>query len=765
MKKCINLLINPVRSLFLFIVGSFFFAGLHAAPQDVDVTGANPNAAFDFNFSVGAPLPATNIGVLNAGGNVFWEFQSIPPGATGVSSTTFTKNGLTITIPNSSGGSVANTLTASIAGSPIAPGSFSFTVTVSDESNPGANTRNRTYNVIVGQPADIVFVMDRSGSMGANTSAGVTRWEALKDATSNFAALWAALGRSGDRVGLTYFHSSVTQPSVANFPTALISVNNATVANTLSTELNTQNPGGSTGMGLGMKDAQGKVTDATRGRFLILFTDGAQNVPLPTANTNGRGYSDGTNLNPSYPAGAGSIKVFTIGIAGPGGPDLTTLQNLAVENRGNYIGTDDGSLAVAFTDQLANALASTSPQLIAESKTNVASGSGPFTLQSFPLNKGVAKLIIKLTVDRKFEIPQLVQLLAATTIEKDGINVTNRAKPSWAGNYTNTLLLTFAFDSVDTTLAPEGSWAVKINNNVGRLRVNTCEATSIADDHRLDYTFTYGSASPKVNTPLKPSLTLTWLGVPVTDATVQAAILRPGQDLGQFLADNPLKVNVSNSLDAATPGTQKYDSLWAADSAFRNGLAYNENVITLTHTADGKYEGTFDGLTVAGNYQIVYRISGTKPEIGAYQRFATESFYTSFNGIDLAASNVITTIKGKTLVLTFTPLALNKKKVGPGLEKGFAVDNPNIKINSIVDNQDGSYVITFSGSITEPVSLQLMGQEIYKGDLTKIGNSGSFIDKIEDWLKSLGLPGWTIWLLFLLLLILIIWILSKAFKK
>lgn len=765
MKKISNMLINSAKSLFLFLSGLLFCAMLQAAPQDVDVTGANPNAPFDFNFSVGVVIPAANIGVLNAGGNVFWEFQSVPPGATGVTSTTFTKNGLIITIPNTSGGSVANTLTASITGSPTASGSFSFTVTVSDESNPGANTRNRTYNVIVGQPADIVFVMDRSGSMGATTGTGNTRWEALKDAASNFVALQAALGRSGDRIGLTYFHSSVTQPSAANFPTPLISVNNATVAATLSAELNTQNPGGSTGMGLGMKDAQGKITDATRGRFIILFTDGAQNVPLPTVNTNGQGYSDGTSLNPSYPAGAGSIKVFTIGIAGPGGPDLTTLQNLASENRGNYIGTDDGSIAIAFTDQFANALASTSPQLIAESKTNVGSGSGPFALQSFPLNKGVAKLIIKLTVDRKFEIPQLLQLFAATTVEKDGINVMNRAKPSWAGNYTNTLLLTFAFDSTGSTLTPEGNWSVKMNSNVGQLKINTCEATSIADDHRLHYTFTYGNTSPKVNTPLKPGLTLTWFGVPVTDATVQAAILKPGQDLGEFLANNPLKVNVSTDPDAASPGTQKYDSLWATDSAFRKGLAYNENVITLNHTANGTYEGTFDSLTVAGNYQIVYRISGTKPEIGTYQRFATESFYTSFNGIDLAASNVVTTIKDNILVLTFTPLALNKKKVGPALGKGFTIDNPNVKINSIVDNQDGSYVITFSGNINEPVSLQLMGQEVYKGALTEIGKSGSFIDKIQDWLKSLGLPGWTIWLLFLLLLIIIIWILSKAFKK
>src|SRR5690606_7016050 len=115
----------------------------------------------------------------------------------------------------------------------------------------------------------------------------------------------------------------------------------------------------------------------------------------------------------------------------PGGPDLTTLQNLANANRGNYVGTDDGSLDAAFTNQLVNALDSLSPQLIAQSSTDISSGTGPFNLQSFPLNKHVSKLILKISVDRKFEVPQLLQLFSRIIVEKDGENVTGRIRPSW----------------------------------------------------------------------------------------------------------------------------------------------------------------------------------------------------------------------------------------------------------------------------------------------------------------------------------------------
>jgi hypothetical protein len=745
------------KSLILLVIGLTYFTGLHAAPEDVDLTGANPNPEFEFNFGMGVIPAATDFGVLNATGDVFWEFASIPVGASGITSTTFTFNGITVTIPNSAGGAVSNALTATIEGTPVTAGSFTFTVTVSDESDPASRTRNRPYDIIFTPDADLVLVLDRSGSMSINTSEGISRWEALKNATENFMLILTGLGRTGDNIGLTYFHSTVTQPSGATFPTPLIPV----VANTgtqISGELDTQSPSGGTAMGAGLKDGQGKITDNSRVRFLVLFTDGDQNVP-PLANSNGQGYSDGSPLNSSYPAGPGSIKVFTIGIASPNGPDLNTLQNLANANRGHYVGTDDGTLSEAFEDQLFNAFGSLSPQLITRSSTLLSSSDEFTDLQSFPLNKKVSRLLIKISADRKFEVPQLIQFASSIVLEKDGVPVQGGVQPSWVGNYSNTVLLTIPFDNTlqngGPATSPEGEWSIRIRNTES-LDISDVQVTSIADDHRLDYTYSYGATSPRVNTQLSPSLTLSWLGDPVTDASVQAVVLRPGEDLGDVLAKNPLIVKVTTDPDAPSAGVQKYNQLYATDSAFKNSLAYNENVITLNHTADGKYEGTFDGLTVAGNYQIVYRISGDNAKIGKYQRSITESIFVSFDGVDLDASNLSTTMLDNSMILTITPVTFNNKLVGPAYGKGFTIDNPNVKIDAVEDHQDGSYTITFSGNIDENVSFELMGQEIYKGNLDNIGGKDSIIDKIQDWLESIGLPGWTLWLIILILLVLLV---------
>lgn len=756
-----NTPILPGRSFRHFCLLFFALSGitsLKAAPEDVDLTGASPNAEFEFQLGMGAIPAGTGFGVVNAVGDVFWEFASIPAGATGVTSTAFTINGITVTIPNSSGGAVSNALTATIEGTPSNPGAFSFTVTVSDESDPGARTRNRPYTMIISPDMDIVLVMDRSGSMGINTSAGITRWQALKDAAANFVLILANLGRTGDNIGLTYFHSSVSQPSAGNFPSPLIPIDNPSIATTINTELNSQSPSGSTAMGAGMKNGQGKITDNSRSRFLVLFTDGEQNVS-PSVNSNGRGYSDGTALNPSYPAGPQSIKVFTIGISSPSGPDLNTLQNLANENRGVYVATDDGSLDVAFTDQLVNAMGSLSPQLVARSVTRLSNVQQPTTLQTFPLNKKVSRLLLKISADRKFEIPQLLQFAAAISLEKDGKPIKGAVVPSWAGNYNNTIVLTLAFNTPIIRAAPgvqpEGEWTVKISPT-GNLDISEVEVTAIADDHRLDYTYSYGTSSPRVNSTLNPSVNLTWLGEPVTDATVQAVILRPGEDLGDLLAKNPLKVDVSSAPDAPSAGVQKYNQLMAEDSSFRNRLDYEENVLTLSHEGDGRYEGSYDGLSVAGNYQIVYHISGKNDEIGAYQRFATESIFTAFDGVDLDASSVSTQLMDNSLVLNIKPVSTNGKLIGPAYGSGFSIDKAKVKIEDIVDHQDGSYTLTFSGAIDDPVSFELMGQEIYTGELTEIGESGSIIDQIQDWLESLGLPGWTLWLILVVLILLII---------
>src|SRR5690606_8880136 len=169
------------KCLVLLVLGLISLKGLHAAPQDVDLTIENDE--YVFSFGMDQIPPGTGFGVINAAGNVTWSFNSTPTGAT-ESGNSFSFEGITVTLPGNPNESVDNSMTASIEGTSTSPGSFTFTVLVTDENN-NKLSETRQYTLKFSPEMDMVLVMDRSGSMGLKTSTGNTRWEALKDAVAN----------------------------------------------------------------------------------------------------------------------------------------------------------------------------------------------------------------------------------------------------------------------------------------------------------------------------------------------------------------------------------------------------------------------------------------------------------------------------------------------------------------------------------------------------------------------------------------------------
>jgi len=271
--------------------------------------------------------------------------------------------------------------------------------------------------------------------------------------------------------------------------------------------------------------------------------------------------------------------------------------------------------------------------------------------------------------------------------------------------------------------------------------------------------------NPKVNDDFPISFNIDWLSHPVKNIKVEAIVLRPGEDLGDLLARNSNNVQVSNAQDAGSPGAQKYNHLWDTDSTFRNKLMKSENLVMLTLAGNGKYEGVFKGLTVSGLYRIVYHITGTDSAAGAVQRTISESFYTSFAGIDLRRSGITISMANSQLIMKCRPVTADPKHyfVGPAMGNAFTVSNPGITISRVEDHQDGSYTITFGGNVNDTTTLLLLGQKIYTGKLADAGKSGgsSFIGKIHDWLKSVGLPGWSLWAILFLLLLILLYLLKR----
>lgn len=713
-------------------------------------------------------VPEITIKDQNAGQNVYWAFTNTPPGSVPVIVNGFTTEitfaGIRVKLPNgvSDANPVAQGSSTTVSLVPNAPGKYEVGLQLTTAN--GSKSTTATLEIIVNKDLDIVLVLDRSGSMKLEASPGVTRWNALKKAALTFATEYQALqNRKNDQIRIVYFEgtpnpiSGCCGAAPKKVTPALISEINA--------DFSGKDPvNGTTGMGLAIKDAQGKLSAVSPNAtpVIVFFTDGEQNPVQITAS--GQGFTD----NPTGIPGKGqpkNVKIYTVGFEGTN-PQSMLLSKMADHTGGTYFHSAKGDeLEDEFENMFLQLLANQSPQLIARSRNNVPNNGSVVTLKTFPLNDRVNKLLLKFEFGRNFEIPELAQVFARMRVEKDGTNMLAYARPSWATNYTNTVLLALDFvtpPNLQPPINPKGEWKVSISDSTAKF--NSVNLSVIADDHRLAMTRTLGS-NPRVNKSLPISLKLAWVARPIKNATVEAVVLRPGEDLGHQLAINPNNVDVSNAPDAGSPGRQKFESLWKNDSSFRALFNRSENVVTLKHTTDGNYQGTFSGLTVSGTYKLIIRVTCTDSSAGKIQRIISESFYVDFAGVDMPNSGIAITMQNNQLVMNIRPITSYNKYIGPAMGHLFSVTNPNIQIANVVDQQDGRYTITFTGNITEPTTLVLGDQPIFTGKLEDAGKGGSgIIDKIKKWFEDNGLPLWLFWLLVILLLILILWMLFRKKK-
>jgi hypothetical protein len=608
----------------------------------------------------------------------------------------------------------------------------------------------------VADPYDIVFVLDRSGSMGWTTNIDTTvaanRWDALGIGVTGLTPLISASAPPGSHFGLTLFAGTVLPDPFSGL---------ATVDSNLPTNVSTAlgvTPGGSTAMGSGLKAGMADLTDASRPRVILLFTDGEQNVP-PMVNMTGCTFSDSSLVNPTCPGMAGSVKIIAVGIGNPSGLYHTTLQALANQNRGSLIITDNGTtftdectgdISAAFDCAIAPALYGNSPQMVASYKGTL---SNTVTLAPFDLNKNVTQLLVKMSFSRKFEVPKLLSILAGVRILKDATDITRYFQPVFPSNFTNSVLLKTNFvhrKGVETsTITPEGSYTVQMTAPVNQSRDLGYRVVPYADDHRLGMEWLVNPAAPRVNYPFNPTVRLSWGGRPVTDASVEARILKPGNDLGDLLAKHPQTVDPVHTPDAGSPGYQKYLHLLESDPSFLAQLRPNEERLVLAHQGGGHYSTSYNPGDISGIYQIVYLVSAESAEFGKIQRKAVQSVYTRFGDIDLDGSAVSSMVKGNTVMINFRPITNYGRFIGPAQGSAFSVEGAGISLSSITDHQNGRYTLVLEGNPDAQVAIKLLGDKIYEGPASKIG-------------KGIGPPWWLIWLIIVMILLLLIWLVWRV---
>jgi hypothetical protein len=580
---------------------------------------------------------------------------------------------------------------------------------------------------------DVALVLDLSGSMLAPACASGcdSRLQVLKDSVELFTQLWTIFAIPDDRMALNYFRTTInelTPGGVTLFPFSTNAsglITNVQSQATVATNL--------TAMGGGIQTAINRLTDNTRPRNIIVFTDGMQNVN-PMVNTKTFEIAD----QPGHPASGVPVtvpptvlnatlgrKVSTIGI-GSTAPFVDLLSNIAAQTNGLFKLTTapDEDLRRFFVEQLIDTLRVFSPQLVAYRYGSAgANGSS----EDFTTNASARKVVLKLSWKRGANLD--------FTVMKDGVPIV-RAGHFITGPFYKIFTIDVpAVDALGHTITAAGTWRMNITGKAAA----PYEAAAIIEEAKLEYKFSIAGMDHVAGAPLPLNVQVRLGTLPITDATVTARVLVPKQGLGTLLAktQTPSGLGSLSYEPAASDAQRKYE-LVLRDPAFFAALRPAERNITLTHTSLGNYSASFTDTGFAGPYTVIYTVTGSRPEIGDYRRTESQSVSVRFNEAVLPASTfsivqVGRTAGGRLYDLLVLPVDGGGNFLGPdyGDRITATVDGTPVQ-GPPVDRLDGSYVFRLTApDPTANVTVTVMDKPLYNGPLGGIpvgsgGTSGTF---------------------------------------
>lgn len=578
-----------------------------------------------------------------------------------------------------------------------------------------------TLNLEDRTPVDVAMVLDLSGSMlSPACSTCSPKLDVLKDAVELFVQLWTLFTVPNDRIGTNYFRTNVNEfmigpdvlvPVLANAPAIIADVRNQTTV-----------PANLTAMGGGIQTAINRLTDTTRPRNIIVFTDGMQNVnpmvntsTFEIANQPGRPASGvSATVPPTDLNTALGIKVNTIGV-GATPPFVDLLSNIATETNGRFKLTTapDADLRRFYIEELIDVLRQFSPQLVGYRYGTTSAGSGS---ETFTTNQTARRVVLKLSWKRGTSL--------GFTVEKDGVDVTQFGRIIEGPFYR-----IFTID-VPRVAAPAitsaGNWTMRISGSVP----TQYEAAAIVEEQDLKYEFNMGSAR-LVGDPLPLQVKVTFDGLPVTDANVTAQVLTPREALSNLLSKRATPATPAGfQYESGATDAQRKFQLLLGDTSFRDALRPSQQPIVFQHNGNGTYSATFSNTSVSGPYTVIYTVAGQRSDIGSYSRTESQTVALTFGHPGRAShlSKLADKRAAGRYDLIVRPVDRLNNFLGPDYGHGIVVTVNGVRVTSIPqDRLDGSYVfpiVTTTTPALTNVDVTVLGRPLFNGPLSTIPTAG-----------------------------------------
>ncbi|MEO1257806.1 MAG: hypothetical protein AAFZ15_03385 [Bacteroidota bacterium] len=555
---------------------------------------------------------------------------------------------------------------------------------------------------------EFAFLFDKSGSMNGLTDAGPTKWARLLEvAQAQLGTLSSidAIGLEDRKVIILFSGNDAESTQEGNFGSDLnIANDNGDPLDDAESVESNYTPGGATPLGGGILRAL--LDFFTPGsqpwiqKILVVFTDGIQNKNPMVADDGDElvlvaGRTPPGGIIPEFPAGdypeelaSHNLEMYAVGLGTMPGVHATLLDNLTSNN---YEDADAGNLNNIFENFTEDALApSGSPRILAVRRGQIPQQNQTIE-EAFVVHDSILSLSLKIfAVTDEFIEPQV-------TLKKDG--VTLQVDPY----FQNDIMIMYHVKFPGSPTSPgginsKGTWSLEFSDE----KPIRYEVSAIVDEKNIKSRVDFNGVTDfYAGDDLPVRVRLRYKGAPIdTGVTVIARLLKPGEDLGDLIANTSADTSTFQpSEPQLTLGEVKFETLGQTQLIIDQISKVTSPDITLTNDGNGFYSGTFTGINVTGGSRVIVEMQGTNAQVGDYTGWKARTAVFDFarpDDIDLQEQLIDLGVnqEGERIYrLELTPVNRFNKKLGPAQESRIRVtpDNDLAEVGPLQDHLDGTY--------------------------------------------------------------------------
>jgi len=570
-------------------------------------------------------------------------------------------------------------------------------------------------------PVSAVLVLDKSGSMSSDASAGSSesRIEALRGSVDEFVRTWNDIRTQeantesafpstidlarDDKLGVVFFEGdarrmdNVGVADWSNRTDVLYDFSDLGKQDRddLTPNLDDVGPGGVTSLGDGLieaVDALGTGASPDRRKVVLAMTDGLQNTNKyvktdmnSTVETHPK--NDPTSTTTLLKPGD-DVQIYTVTTGPPSGVNADLNEDLARTTEGDYENAkiNASEMRLFFNQMLQNFVKFTSFETLHQTEAAFEEAGDTYR-STMPVTITSTSLVATLSAPRNAGYFGL-RLIGPNgeTYETEGTGTVTLAVP--------------LLEKDPVSVA--GKWEAEVELIDPASGEASAYVSVIADDFGVssDFSADAGDTEPGLTFPVEARLT--GLGGPIENADARVTVEKPDTAKGDVLSRADLDPTPPDGGDSFTPAEAKLYQLMKRTPGV---LSRSSSTVELVDNGQGPDQTAGDGTYAGslqvrepGHYTLRYVVEGTTEQEGAFRREQIRTVHARAVP-NRGPTEVQTQVDDGILRLGIVPRTFTGSRLGPGFKNYLWLTTPDGTQLRPEDQLNGMYTaeIPFSG--------------------------------------------------------------------